>query len=258
MSHKPLFSSKSRLANKGIWKAGSLASNPERLKAFVTWKHGADVERCHNKSPWRPQTKTSTVLETSLWQAWVCHELLGSREDSKCGRRIFTAKNHSNPSLIHNSEHRPWQCSSWIATPDSIIHPYQLSELLMSWMSLQGMDSWNKHVEQTSFRQCVTFCEKGQLKGWQPHFQPTVAKSWISTIFHWLAAVASIRPPRSQWISCNPKLGYHNTIFCKRELCCRSQGPQASGRKWRLRFHKRHGFLRQTCRINLFSVVRHI
>ena len=24
-------------------------------------------------------------------------------------------------------------------------------------------------------RQCVTFCEHGQLKGWQPHFQPNVA-----------------------------------------------------------------------------------
>ena len=30
-------------------------------------------------------------------------------------------------------------------------------------------------------------------------------------------------------------------------MCCRSQGPQASGREWRLRFHERHGFLRQAC-----------
>ena len=46
---------------------------------------------------------------------------------------------------------------------------------------MSGMDSWNKHVEQISFRQCVTFSEYGQLKGWQPHFQPAVAKSKIST-----------------------------------------------------------------------------
>ena len=39
------------------------------------------------------------------------------------------------------------------------------------------------------------------------------------------------------------------------EACCRSQGPQASGREWRLRFHKRHGFLRQTCRTNLLQCV---
>ena len=46
----------------------------------------------------------------------------------------------------------------------------------------EGMDSLNKHVEQVCFRHGVTFCEHGQLKGWQPHFQPTVAKSSISTI----------------------------------------------------------------------------
>ena len=36
--------------------------------------------------------------------------------------------------------------------------------------------------------------------------------------------------------------------------CCRSQGPQASGREWRLRFHKRHGFL-STCRTNFLQGV---
>ena len=54
-----------------------------------------------------------------------------------------------------------------------------------------GMDSLNKHdkhVEQISFRQCVTFCEHRQLKGWQPHFQPTKAKSSISTTVPWFAA----------------------------------------------------------------------
>ena len=51
------------------------------------------------------------------------------------------------------------------------------------------MDSLNKHVEQVSFRQFVAFCVHLQLKGGQPHFQPTVAKSSISTIVHWFAAV---------------------------------------------------------------------
>ena len=40
------------------------------------------------------------------------------------------------------------------------------------------------------FRQCVTFREHRQLKGWQPHFQPTVAKSSISTSVRWFAAVS--------------------------------------------------------------------
>ena len=35
-----------------------------------------------------------------------------------------------------------------------------------------GMVSLNKHVEQISFRQCLTFCKLRQLKRWQPHFQP--------------------------------------------------------------------------------------
>ena len=83
----------------------------------------------------------------------------------------------------------------------------------------KGMDSLDKHVEQISFGQWITFFEHGQLKGWQPQprFQPTKAKSSISTILHWLAAVAYIRQPRSQSIACNPKLGYHNSIFCKHD-----------------------------------------
>ena len=83
---------------------------------------------------------------------------------------------------------------------------------------IAGMDSLNKHVQQISFRQCVTFCEHRQLKGWQPHFQRREA----ATIFHWLAAVAyivyiCIKQPRSQSISCSPNLEYPNSIFCKHD-----------------------------------------
>ena len=53
--------------------------------------------------------------------------------------------------------------------------------------SMAGIDSLDKNVEQIFFWHCITFCE--HLKGWQPHFQPTVAKSSISTIVHWFAAV---------------------------------------------------------------------
>ena len=44
----------------------------------------------------------------------------------------------------------------------------------------KGMDSLDKHVEQISFRQCITF--------WQHHFQRTVAKSSITTIVRCFAA----------------------------------------------------------------------
>ena len=38
-----------------------------------------------------------------------------------------------------------------------------------------------KYLEKLTFWQCVTSCEHGQPKGWQPHFEPTVAKNSIST-----------------------------------------------------------------------------
>ena len=59
-----------------------------------------------------------------------------------------------------------------------------------------GMDSLNKHVEQISFRQCLTFCEHRQLKGWQPRFQITVAKSsiWTMTMTMPCTQVENSRP----------------------------------------------------------------
>ena len=64
----------------------------------------------------------------------------------------------------------------------------------------QGVDAWNshkewwewipEHVQNISVRQCITFCEHRQLKGWKPHFKLTVAKISISTIAHWFAAVS--------------------------------------------------------------------
>ena len=241
MSNSFLFGSASHLASRGSWKAGSPTSNPLLLKAesrqffippvaFVTWKHGADVERYHNKSPWRPQTKKSNRNLTV--KGISCLDLARA---ANFGNRIFTAKKQfesiTNSQLIHRS----WQCSSWIVTPPSINHPYQLSELLMSSMSLQrmvGMDSWNKT--------CRT------------RFFSAEAINSISTILHWLSAVASTRQGRSQWISGNPKLGYHNSIFCKHDATIIQSWrsvlllkAQPSRRECRIRFHKRPGFLRQ-------------
>ena len=82
---------------------------------------------------------------------------------------------------------------------------------------MAGMDSWNQHVEQISFRQCIIFCKSGQLKGWQPHFQPTVAKSSISTIARWFAAV-TIAQLRAQSLHCKkswrPQLRDQTLCFC--------------------------------------------
>ena len=59
----------------------------------------------------------------------------------------------------------------------------------------KGMDSLDKRVWKISFRQCITLCEHGQLKGWRkPHFQVAVAKSWISTHCNSMANVKKSLP----------------------------------------------------------------
>ena len=120
-----------------------------------------------------------------------------------------------------------------------------------------GLD---KHVEQISFGQWVTFCEPRWLKGWQPHFQPTVAKSWILTSVPWFAAV-SYHHCNKSW---TPQLRDQTLCFFAWDWFFSAAATQGwewcnhnAGLEWRLRFHKRHGFLRQTCMKNLLSAVRH-
>ena len=155
MSNKPLFGRASHLGNMGSWKAGSPTSNPLLLKAesrqffIASWlvlPYYMETWGRHRKIP------QQIALETTNQKVYAqldCdrHELLGSSKDSKCWvQNIYGEKSFES---ITDSQlmHQSWQCSSWIVTPDSINHPYQLSELLMSWMSLQRMvrmDSWNK------------------------------------------------------------------------------------------------------------------
>ena len=81
----------------------------------------------------------------------------------------------------HNSVTKPNCFSAWD----------RFSSATTNLGMMQKMDSLDKHVhhaEQISFRQCVTFCEHGQLKGWRQHFQPTEAKISISTILQYFVA----------------------------------------------------------------------
>ena len=128
----------------------------------------------------------------------------------------------------------------------------------------KGMDSLDKHVKQISFRQCITFREHGQLKGWQPHFQPTDAKISIlsiSTIIaHWISLVCSshVSQLRAQSIPCNPNLGHNHCV----SLYCTYQSwkPQLRDQTQLLLCTRqvffsynefgndaKNGFLRQTC-----------
>ena len=161
MSNKSPFGSASHFANIVSWNAGSPTSNPQRLKAFFA----ADIET--TKTPW----PNPLLL---------------------CMRRIFLLqlqrRDGHDTSIIcmqHNAE--------------LVEHTAALRDLKLLVGSggldfTKGMDSLDKHVKQISFRKCITFREHGQLKGWQPHFQPTDAKVSIlsiSTIVHWFAAVTS-------------------------------------------------------------------
>ena len=123
---------------------------------------------------------------------------------------------------------------------------------------MAGIDSLDKHVQQISFRQCVTFCEHRQLKGWQPHVQLTVAKSSISTNES-LVCSSHIAQLRAQSLHCKkswtPQLNDQTLCFCARdcfffELQWRDgHDAVASGRGWMLWTPKRNGrnrFLRET------------
>ena len=77
--------------------------------------------------------KLKNLIKTSLWQAWVWVAWI------ERGHQIWVQKIYSDKSFesITDSQlkHRPWR-SSWTVTPNSIIHPYRLSDLFMNWMSL--------------------------------------------------------------------------------------------------------------------------
>ena len=89
--------------------------NSSLLRGLVYMEMWATFARCHSKWLWRPQTK-------KVWSKLHCdrheYELLGSSEDSKFGHRKFTPKNHSNPSVIHNSSINPddVRAGSWLPT----------------------------------------------------------------------------------------------------------------------------------------------
>ena len=102
-----------------------------------------------------------------------------------------------------------------------------------------GMDSLDKLVEQISFLQCVTFCEHRQLTGWQPHSNPLLLKAQSPHIAIVDMANGKKNIPIFRNKPWRPQL--------RDQTYASLHETQASGRKWRLRFHKRHGFLRQAC-----------
>ena len=120
----------------------------------------------------------------------------------------------------------------------------------------KGMDSLDKHVEQSSFR-ASHFVNMGSSKA-GPTSNPLLLKAQSRQFFVDLKqSHARNQQPVIQSLDTTILSFACMMQACCRAggACCRSQGPQASGREWRLRFHKRHGFLSEACRTNLLQGV---
>ena len=137
VSNKSRFGSASHFANIGSWKW--CKHNSERTcrsgQFFI-----ASWLLLHGNRPLQDATanglgdrKPNDRIKTSLWQAWVWVAWI------ERGHQIWVQKIYGDKSFesITDSQlkHRPWR-SSWTVTPNSIIHPYRLSDLFMNWMSL--------------------------------------------------------------------------------------------------------------------------
>ena len=121
----------------------------------------------------------------------------------------------------------------------------------------------NKHVQHISFRQCITFCEHRQLKGWPARFQPTEASSSVYSSHMKTQSVCcnSVTRPSASlhmtdfFCSCNEGMGIMQP-FCRADGVFRSPEDQASGtsREWMLGIPRKNGgngFLKETCPSNL-------
>ena len=183
--------------------------------------------------------KPKNPFETSLWQAWIWYELLGSSEDSTFWvQNVYGEKSfESNPDwqLIR----RPWRCSSWIVTRNSII-PYRLSDVFMSFNVFARRHSRNGFLKQNMSKKspCGSASHLTNMGSWKagsPASNPQglkVAKSWISTSFHWLAGVATQdNRDHNQYpvvhILDTTTLSFASIMqrYWAGGACCRSQGP---------------------------------
>ena len=162
--------------------------------------------------------KPKNLFETSLWRTgmsmvWVAwiewgQHILGT----ECLRR-----------KIIRIQHRLTTHTSTLTMFKLDCHS-QLNNLLPTLWCLHEFNVFARRHSRNGFLKQNTshrplfgsashFANMGSWKAGSPASNPrrlNVAKSWISTILHWLAGVA-IKAIKS----CSPHLGYHNSIFCK-------------------------------------------
>ena len=157
------------------WKAGSPTSathcsytpQSRQVCSLVCSSRIAQLraQSLYCNKPWRAQLRDQTLCSSAWWQDF-----------SVAATKGWAWCNRTGGCKDRRSQYCRLSGSLKLLTRSGCLK-------IPQWNSA-GIDSLDKHVEQISFRQCVTFCEHRQLKGWQPRVQPTVAKSSISTTVH--------------------------------------------------------------------------
>ena len=138
--------------------------------------------------------------------------------------RKCTTKNNSNPSLITDSPTLAmFELDAQLNNPPLPTF-WCLHELnVFARKNSRNMQEWIPSTNMSHkplFGSASHLANMGSWKAGSPASNPQilkVAKSWISTSLHCLAAVTSVRQPRSKTRSRSPHLGYHNSIFCKHD-----------------------------------------
>ena len=92
--------------------SGGLDFTKGMEQCVTFFEHGnmGPTSKDGNKWPWRPQTKTSILNFTVTGMSCL------DRARTNFGYRKCTAKNNSNPSLIHNSNIDPGDVRAGFAT----------------------------------------------------------------------------------------------------------------------------------------------
>ena len=173
LSNKSPFGGGSHLENIVSWNAGSPTSNPLLRKMLKSQSRQLFIGL---KQSHRTTESTITAFVTSL----------GGDHNSVTKR---LASLHETGAFFLQMQRRE-KCRGSGQAYCRSQKPASGREWMLGNPKRKGRNEVLKQTCRTSLlRRWVTFREHGQLKGWQPLFQPTVAKSLISTMVHWFATV---------------------------------------------------------------------
>ena len=178
MSHKSLFGSESYFSNTSSWKAGSPISNPLLLKA-QSRQVFVGLQQSHSTAE-STITIFQNILDTTI--AWPNALLL-------CMRQV----------LFSEAATKGWAWCKHIAELVEHTVPLRVasgSEWTLRFHKRHGRNPETNmsHVEQVSFRQCITFREHRQLKAGSPASKPPLLKAQSMTMTMPYTQVENSRP----------------------------------------------------------------